>query len=342
MSLNSFTDFCWASHKANMCHRRVKCQKICNRYLISLISLICYNLPQHDSVYRIFYYGKDSKKKGEMMMPGQLKKKLLGHYYQKEKSPKGEPVISRDDPIHRCEDNVRYCRQCQTNHTADDICKMKFKKLEAQKDRANLCFITCAFMPNNYLSSCFECHDKGGMCHFHQNIDKNTTSFEMCNSIATQRFFESSEHKFCITTEYKWNFETNSCDTVQHEKIVTGGHFVSNNYQMPKTNYNSVAKNCGVDNTANTTPQDCLEALVQEMLLRPIYKNCVVIGHGCKYLSSVYRALLHLSVTPIPSRNSKGLIRLRSSTNNLRFITLDAYLPKGICNRLALTDCCSI
>ena len=89
-------------------------------------------------------------------------------------------------------------------------------------------------------------------------------------------------------------------------------------------------KNRGVDDIACVRPMNSLEQFVQETLLNSTFCNTTIIGHGRKFLSLVYKALLKLNSQPVPIRKSSGLLRLLSTTNNIRFTTIDTYLSKGL------------
>ena len=95
-----------------------------------------------------------------------------------------------------------------------------------------------------------------------------------------------------------------------------------------RTNYNVVRKNRGLDQIACVQPSDSMEHFVQEALLDSTFCNTTIIGHGRKFLSVVYKALLKMSVQPITIRKSNGLVRLVSNINNIRFASIDTFLPK--------------
>lgn len=116
------------------------------------------------------------------------------------------------------------------------------------------------------------------------------------------------------------NFESGVCTENQSDKKCNG---------KAKTNYNVDRKNRGVDDIACVRPMNSLEQFVQETLLNSTFCNTTIIGHGRKFLSLVYKALLKLNSQPVPIRKSSGLLRLVPTTNNIRFTTIDTYLSKG-------------
>ena len=83
-----------------------------------------------------------------------------------------------------------------------------------------------------------------------------------------------------------------------------------------------------MDDVACVKPMDSMETFIQDALLDTTFTNTIVIGHGRKFLSLVYRALMKMTIQPVAIRKANGLIRLISNVNNIKFATIDTYLPK--------------
>ena len=140
------------------------------------------------------------------------------------------------------------------------------------------------------------------------------------------------ENRISILKKYVWTFDTSVCEVnenvLQSEDGRKGIHEISNNDVDAKTNYNGTKKNRSLDQIACMKPVDSMKQFVQEALLNSTFRNTTIIGQGRKFLSVVYKALLKMSVQPVAIRKSQGLVRLVSNTNNIRFITIDTFLPK--------------
>ena len=134
-----------------------------------------------------------------------------------------------------------------------------------------------------------------------------------------------------MSQEYFWNFDTGFCDAeeislhIEDEKVQLCSLSTP---EKAKTYYNKDKKARGLDDVACVRPMDSMETFIQDALLDPTFANTIVIGHGRKFLSLVYRALMKMTIQPVAIRKANGLIRLISNVNNIKFATIDTYLPK--------------
>ena len=128
--------------------------------------------------------------------------------------------------------------------------------------------------------------------------------------------------------DYIWNFEDGICETNQIPL-----HLADDEVKLclfserAKTSYNKNKKDRGLRDIGCVSPTDSIECFIQETLLDSTFTNTIVISHGQKFLSLVYRALLKMTIQPVAIRKSQDLIRLISNTNNIKYINLDCYLP---------------
>ena len=98
--------------------------------------------------------------------------------------------------------------------------------------------------------------------------------------------------------------------------------------EKAKTNYNKDKKTRALDDIACVKPMDSMETFIQDALLDTTFANTIVIGHGRKFLPLIYKALLKMTIQPVALRKANGLIRLISNVNNIKFTSIDSYLPK--------------
>ena len=98
--------------------------------------------------------------------------------------------------------------------------------------------------------------------------------------------------------------------------------------EKAKTCYNKEKKARALDDIACVRPMDSMETFIQDALMDTTFADTIVIGHGRKFLSLVYRAMLKMTIQPVAIRKANGLVRLISSVNNIKFATVDSYLPK--------------
>ena len=129
------SDFCWISHKANVCSRRVQCTQ-CKRL--------------------VYYNGTVPMKppNGGKYMPGERKKILLELQHS------------------ICDDNNRFCRLCFTSHAKDEPCKMRFKKMSPQ--RSKICFVSHAVIATNFQAECHVCYTNNETCSIHDGLQSVT------------------------------------------------------------------------------------------------------------------------------------------------------------------------
>ena len=281
------SDFCWISHKANVCHRRVQCVN-------------CKKL--------VYYSGLSN---------GGMKKANTNHYgYWK----KMKQLVLK---THVCQDETIFCQQCLTSHKKNESCRMHFKKLEPPI--SNICYVSYAMVSNDYKISCYECYNIGQKCDLHKRLKPYnmcnalttlrktmTTDGQMCTSKEYIWNFENETCDFGQTTSH-WELD------VMRQ--------LPSNSGMAKTNYNATKKNRGLIDIAKVNPTDTMEFFIKEALTEKEFCNTIIIGHGRKFLFLVNKALLKMSIQPTSLRKNQSLIRLISNTNNLNFLAVDSFLP---------------
>ena len=247
-----------------------------------------------------------------------------------------------------CDDKNRYCKMCFECHSKDEPCKMLFKKLSSQ--RSKICYVSYAVITGNFQIECHACYTYDKTCPIHSELQPIIKD-DMCNALAIFRdvsIMKSHSHlmnsylidkhfqiktfgdSVYVSKEYFWNFDIGLCHPEQmslmEDENVQICPFPPQ--EKAKTHYNKDKKTRALDDIACVKPMDSMETFIQDALLDTTFANTIVIGHGRKFLPLVYKALLKMTIQPVALRKANGLIRLISNVNNIKFTSIDSYLPK--------------
>ena len=197
---------------------------------------------------------------------------------------------------HICNEETVFCRQCLTTHKKQDPCKMRFKKLQKESQKANICYVSYTMISDNFNVDCWECYKNEMSCELHQKL----RPYNMCNaliilrkvSLILSRIFvtrtknnlykllihqvHNGSGNACQTKEYYWNFDSGSCDTGK-----TTLHWEPGTKAVPscsgkaKTNFNGDKKSRGLNDIVRVNPKDAMECFVKDTLIDPSFCNTV-------------------------------------------------------------------
>ena len=232
---------------------------------------------------------------------------------------KKEQVIRKHD----CNKKMIFCQICYHFHDEhQESCKLNIWQNTLWEINPKICVLSAAISDKNNYVECVLCRDKKDfVCHFHENLPKESS----VNFVSTLReidlhgtFHEQFFDNFGVESDEKIKC-TKKYQPVFNEPTTTW---------PKKTNFasNKKKKHHQHQTVINFEPSSSLEYAVKKILLTESFENSIVVVEE-KIMPFVFASLEKLVKIEDNVRGQKNtFIRLKLPWTNCEFCSLSAYL----------------